>query len=926
MHDDQINESDSSDALIQQILAKDNLLFHEVLGDKDIRDAITTELRDIGVPAPGIVYRLFVFAFGGCERFLSGSIKSRLKAYIGKTPAIAGMLQKILNLQHGAKEQAELKSSLLDSLKDGKPIKPDITPNEASSLEMMVSLHTAKQLDELDDHINKLGDEVIEGFRDDLAEQFNQLVAPELAWHEEIVSPEKLTAFQQLMYTSGMDPFLGREDDIDLLHRFAGDPSFGGRVFNFRWMLLTGDSGDGKTRLAYEFTRKRLNDLWYKGKLDFANLKDFVNPSKWRPVKPTFIVIDYVQSVPKEVYALLLAFSTKAASYEFPVRLLLLERNANANWTDKLLPESGSKSIIEQHNFGGQSVLGEEIKPLFPDVIVELMKRRIQKAHLDAPEPSKLLSLAKSVDHRETSVEVNGMTKPVPTPRPLFAIATAEAIIDAIRMEHELPVHFERTAVLEGIVKRDRDMIWSKAINSEGELRRYEMGLAVATLAQGVSLHDLNGVNFGGATAWLPPLPPDHDSALLAAFGYSDKRWPPMEPDILGEYFVSEQLLNSSLTRDHRIALMEGALLLGEGQAVSTFWRMARDFPKRFKQLQLENVARVTLHEKVLRRLTVLVGNVIGDFSDFDIALRILDAVFERKHWNRSSKHGVEIAAVGFNVSTRAAETGDWVHVVEMRAKFDALRKAFPMDQEIALEDAKATFNISHYAGKAGDRDRVAETLARFDALRKSFPMNQEIAQIEAEATYNISHFAGKAGDWTHGVEMLARVDALRKAFPMNHKIARQEAAAAVSITGFAGKAGDWAHVVEMLARVDALRKAFPMNQEIAREEAKAAVSISDFAGKTGHWVHIVEMLAKVDTLRKAFPMNQEIARDEAKVAVNISAYAEMAGDRVRFVEMLAKFDALRKTFPMDQDIAREETKAAHNISSLAANTNLHMR
>ena len=69
-------------------------------------------------------------------------------------------------------------------------------------------------------------------------------------------------------------------------------------------MLLTGDAGTGKTRLAYEFTRKRLNGLWYTGKLDFHSPKAFDSPSKWRPVKPTFIVVDYVQSVPEEVHAL----------------------------------------------------------------------------------------------------------------------------------------------------------------------------------------------------------------------------------------------------------------------------------------------------------------------------------------------------------------------------------------------------------------------------------------------------------------------------------------------------------------------------------------------------------------------------------------------------------------------------------------------
>ena len=924
MHDDQVIGSDTADALVQKILSNnvDAPSLHALLGDKDVKVAIISELRDAGVPAPGIVYRLLVFAFGGCERFLGGSIKSRLKAYIDNTPVLAGILQKILNLQHGAKAQAELKTSLLASLKDGKPINIDITADEASSLEMIIALHTAKQFEELDDHITKLGDELIKGFRDDLANQLNQMVAPELGWHDEVVSPENLTAFQQLMYTSGIDPFLGREDEIDLLHRFVGDPSFGGRVFNFRWMLLTGDAGVGKTRLAYEFTRKRLDDLWYKGKLDFASLKAFDNPSKWRPVKPTFIVIDYVQTVPEEVNALLLAFSTQAAQYEFPVRLLLLERSANPGWTDKLLLESGDKPIIEQHNFGGQSVQGSEISPLSSDSIIKLMERRIQIAQPDTPTPSRLLSLAKSVDSRVTSVEVEGRTEQVPTPRPLFAIATAEAIIDAMKTGQELPVHFERTKVLAGIVQRDRDMIWGKTVQSERERRKYEMGLAVATLAQGVSLLDLNQKFFGDGADCLPSPHPYADSVSLAAFGccFDDSKkqwwWPPLEPDILGEFFVSEQLLD--LDKDHRFALIKGALSLGERQAIIILLRMARDFPERLSDLQLEEVARTTVHEKILQSLTSLAVNLTGHGLDFGVAWRIFNVVLGREDLRISRDLGIEVSKAAVNICAYAGKAGDWARVTEVLVRLDALRKTFPDDQEIALEDAKSAFNISIEAGAAGDWGRVTEMLARIDALRAAFSDDQEIALVEAKTAFNTCTYAGKAGDWARVTEILVRLDALRKTFPEDQEIALTEAKAAFNISNDARAAYDWARVAEMLVRFDALRRAFPRDQKIALEEAKAAINISSFARATGDWGRITEALARLDALRADFSEDQEIARVEAIAAFNISNEAGAAGDWGRVAEMLVRLDALRKAFPRDREIALEEVRAAFNISNEA--------
>ena len=868
MHDNQVIGSESADALVQKILSSDAVApsVHALLSDKDVKVAIISELRDVGIPLPVIVYRLIVFAFGGCERFLGGSIKSRLEAYIGNTPVLAHILQIILNLQHGAKAQAELKSSLLASLKDGKPIESNIILDEANSLEMIVSLHTAKQLEELDDHINKLGDEVIIGFRADLANQLNQLVAPDLGWQDEVVSHRHLSAFQRLMYTSGIDNFFGREDEIDLLDRFAGDPSIGGRVFNFRWMLLTGDAGVGKTRLAYEFTHKMLDDLWYKGKLSFASLKAFDNPSKWRPVKPTFIVIDYVQTVPEEVHALLLAFSCQAKNYEFPVRLLLLERSSNSSWTNKLLPESGDKPVIEQHNFGEQSVLGLKIKPLLPNAIVELMKRRIQKAGIDAPESSRLLLLANSVDQRRMSVEVDGRTELVLTPRPLFAIATAEAIIDAMKKGEELPEQFERTKVLAGIVQRDRDTIWRKTINNDGDRRRYEMGLAVATLAQGVSLHDLNEINFCESTVWLPPIPPDHDRVSLAAFGCRDERWPPMEPDILGEYFVSEQLLNTSLTKDHRIALIEGALLLGERQTIITFLRMARDFPERFKRLRLEDIAHATSHERILLSLTNLVVSLTGHKFDYGVATRIFDAVYERGNWKNSHELGILVASAAVNISSDTGTAGDLGRAVEVLVKFDVLRKAFPQSQEIALREAMVAVNITNHAGAEGDQSRAPEMLDRLDVLRNSHPKDQEIALAEAKAAFNIARYAGIAGNQGRVIEMLDRLDALGRAFPQHREVAQAEARAAVDISNDADAVGDWDRATEALARLDALRTAFPEDHEIARHMADAVFNIATSAGKTGDRGRVTEMKARFVALRKAFPQDQEIALQEGSI------------------------------------------------------------
>ena len=779
----------------------------------------------------------------------------------------------------------------------------------------------------------------------------------DLWWPEEVVSPEDLKGFDRLKYTSGIDDFLGREDEIKLLHDFAGDPSSGEPGLNFRWMLLTGDAGDGKTRLAYEFSRNELDDLWYKGKLLYDNLKAFRNPAEWRPVKPTFIVIDDVQTVLKEVLALLREFSCQARNYEFPVRLLLLERCSDPSWTDAISPETVYTPVIEQHKFGDQNVLGLEVKPLKSDAIVELMKRRILKAQLDAPEPSRLLSLAHSIDGRVRSVEGEDWTQLIPIPRPLFAIAAAEAIIDAKKKGQELPDRFESTKVLAGIVQRERDTRWREATQTGGELKRYEMGLAVATLAQGVSLHDLNEDNFGSGISWLPPIPPDHDSVSLSAFGYRDKRWPPMEPDFLGEFFVSEQFLDTALRKKHRVALIEGTLLLGESQSVNTLWRLAQDFPERFKQLKLEKIARATTHERVLLSLTSLVGNLPSDVLD-SCASKIFDAVFEREDWKHSCELAILVAVAAVNISLSAGIGGDWGRVTEMVARLDALRKTFPGNQEIALADARAaldniinfveatrslgcitemetrldalqkTFpedkeialagalaikNISGYSVAVGARGLVAEILAKLDALRKAFPEDKKIALEDAKVANNISNYAVRAGGWTHVAEMLLRLDAVRKTFPQDEEIAQVSAIAAFNICSSAVVAGDWNRVAEMLLRLDAVRNAFPQDEQIAHTDAMAALNIFPSAVDAGDWDRVAEVLLRLDAVRNAFPQDEQIALYEAWAADIISESAGAIGDWDLVTEMLSRLDALQKAFPQNEEIERIMAKAKFN-------------
>jgi tetratricopeptide (TPR) repeat protein len=119
----------------------------------------------------------------------------------------------------------------------------------------------------------------------------------------------------------------------------------------FRWRLMVGEAGMGKTRLAIEFAKQLQSEGLHAGLLDGHGLDLFVRSAGfagWRPPVPTFITVDYAASKKKSLRALLqhlagLELDSGPEAGEVsrtpPVRLLLLERHGDEDkgWMEDLL-------------------------------------------------------------------------------------------------------------------------------------------------------------------------------------------------------------------------------------------------------------------------------------------------------------------------------------------------------------------------------------------------------------------------------------------------------------------------------------------------------------------------------------------------------------------------------------------------------------
>ncbi|MDP2698766.1 hypothetical protein [Thalassospira sp.] len=804
---------------IKDALAQFGLL-SDLLADPEVKASLLVEIRELGVPAPlhHVVLRLIIAAAGKSEKFLGEAIASRLKAFIDRTPALAGLLQRLINIRHGEQTKDTLKHKALEAIRNGNPIKIDeIKTDETTSLEVLLALHNIRGFDQvltgLDQHTTTL----INTLRADIRNLFQDIVAPSLSWPTEEHSPDTLGAFDRVKYTSGLDELYGRKAEISLLHQFAGDLSLCGRIFNFRWMLLTGDGGTGKTRLAYDFTRKHLHpNVWDAGRLLVKDLQDFNNLEKWRPRQPTFIVIDYVSGQPEKTGDLMRIFARQAAQYDFPVRLLLLERNAGENWLAKMLPEDGDKPMVMDHIFGHKDEKGRIIPPVTENAIIDLMRARFTNVEHPPPHDKILLGAAKRVDPRQ-----NGAAPP----RPLFALATAESMIATA--PRPAPADFSQIAadlnqedVLQGMLQREEKKRWCITAPNDDDrtLRRYKVALALATLSQGLDLFDLETKDddYGPLARYLPDPPPDHHSGLINALGGTGTFLPPLEPDIMGEFFLAQCLLKDFPKPKDRHAFLNGALAKRANDNIApliTLLRLLQDFPQKTAEIDIPAAMTACTNET----------------AALSYARMAPDWIF-----------------MCYRVNTPDAAT-DFIDALS------GLGTRFPKNAEIALAQAEAAVNITNHAGENGDWDRVDDMLARLDALGTRFPNNREIALEQAKAAVNITSDAGEIGDWDRVDDMLARLDALGTRFPDHAEIALMQAKAAVNITNHAGGIGDWGRVDDMLARLDALGTRFPDHAEIALMQANAAVNITINAGKDGELDRVEAMHQRLEILAEKF-------------------------------------------------------------------------
>jgi hypothetical protein len=282
-------------------------------------------------------------------------------------------------------------------------------------------------------------------------------------------------------------------------------------------MLMHGSAGVGKSRLALEFCLA-YRDEWHAGFLS----RDSQEPdwSRWQPLLPTLIVVDYAAFDAERTGRLLRALAGRGPAdgtmrLAAPVRVLLLERTGEGDWFDRIVGFGTTKAQIE----AAQAVPNLRLEALSdPWPIFEFV---LGQAGKPLPDRAETLAALDGIDHER---------------RPLFAHFIADAMAAGRDIRH-LDAH----RLLDGFIVDSRKAYWEPA----GATPEDERLLALATMMGGLPIGALEGVTESFLPSWELDRHPELFRTITGV--ESGEAVPPLEPDLVGEPIALECLAKKNL-------------------------------------------------------------------------------------------------------------------------------------------------------------------------------------------------------------------------------------------------------------------------------------------------------------------------------------------------------------------------------------------
>jgi tetratricopeptide (TPR) repeat protein len=385
----------------------------------------------------------------------------------------------------------------------------------------------------------------------------------------------------RLYYGGRRVTLVGREMELERLHAFL-NPAENADIStrDLRWWLWTGPAGVGKSRLGLELCLQAILRGYQAGFWDRSD--DFQDWDRWTVDRPTLVVVDYVASRAEQIRDGIGRLYQHPEHISQPLRFLLLERTADEHcddWYRRFLSRESSTSHLamldcrHEEPVDCRVLKNDDVWRIFEEVFSE---------HKFKASREEVLPLYRKLD---------------PQGRPLLVAAAAEAIVHAHDVQQ---IRDWSTAdLVKNIVEREVDRWRSNGIDEA-----HVNALVYATVTGGCSKDELDEQREAGCH-----LPEQFQRDWLRQMsGYaaqgSEQEIQPLEPDLLGEWFLLERLA--------------GRLDMGGGDP-------ERDLPNQTKRLLLASA------EEHRSESYEFLQGVMDDFADHSAIEDLLTSELEDK-------------------------------------------------------------------------------------------------------------------------------------------------------------------------------------------------------------------------------------------------------------------------------------------------------
>ena len=700
----------------------------------------------------------------------------------------------------------------------------------------------------------------------DTATQLIDRLAPQPKLFLNLFDAEGEDGLNRFYYGSRKIAFVGREDEMARLDGFLDHDS------PFRWWLIHGPAGCGKSRLALELCLRR-GGSWRVGFLPYEHTAGDVD--RWIPDEQILLVADYAsgQERAKELGRTIRDLSRRAGDFPFPVRLLLLERDAGDWWLDRLRESGGDRLETDRNSHEEPMALG--------GLSDGGLRRVMQAFDLTEARTADLLPVLREMD---------------PEGRPLFAALMADAVAGG-RPRSQL--WRAKEDLIGDVLDREEERFWKPAgiTNADKDL------LALATLCGGIGLTDLNA------------LPQDrglldgHDAKRYRVMSGRDasERLAPLEPDILGEWFVLHHLQPGNVL-DKRLEDMRNLAWRMAPYGMALFLdRALRDFPRHaaFQTIATAsaegNVTAVSLWARVA---VYLIGRFAA--ADPDAAARWYGDIqtLAAKHPKEEALREQQAMAAFSLITVLAASDPD--AAAGWYGDIQTLAAEHPKEEALREQQAKAAFNLIYHLA-ASDPDKATRWYGDIQTLAAKHPKEEVLRERQAVATTSlIGRLA--ASDPDAAARWYGDIQTLAAEHPKEEALREQQAKAAFNLI-YHLAASDPDKATRWYGDIQTLAAKHPKEEVLRERQAMAATNlIADLAASdpdaAARWY------GDIKTLAAKHPKEKVLRERQAEAAKNL-IYHLAASDPDAAARWYGDIQTLAAKHPKEEALREPQARAA---------------